>query len=221
VASAARTRACSSDGGSGSSEHGLLGGVEGRLGVAHFPPVSPEPLQPPGPVHGCGRAHSGERVCGPGSGLAWIARPACGPRCLFQQVRPALWPPVDEFDGQGVVLLRLGETLVQEAPLRRDNLGVDGLADQRVGERVSVGGCGQRPVGQRRPGHRCRLADAHPRTVSGRTAGQLLHQPGLADTCLTGDQYHPMRVCVAWEIRTWPPRATAQIRAARWTARPV
>ena len=30
-----------------------------------------------------------------------------------------------------------------------------------------------------------------------------------------------MSVCVAWEMRTWPPWAAAQIRAARWTARPA
>jgi len=46
------------------------------------------------------------------------------------------------------------------------------------------------PVGQRRPGHRRRLADEHPRPVSGRTNGQLLHQPGLAEASLTGNQHH-------------------------------
>jgi hypothetical protein len=43
----------------------------------------------------------------------------------------------------GLVGERFGETPVQEAPLGRENLGVDGLADQRVRKRVSVTGCGQ------------------------------------------------------------------------------
>jgi hypothetical protein len=40
-------------------DHGLLGDVGGRPGVAHFPPVTSEPLQPPGPVYGCGGVRPG------------------------------------------------------------------------------------------------------------------------------------------------------------------
>ena len=48
------------------------------------------------------------------------------------------------------------------------------------------------PVGQCRPGHRRRLAHLHPRPVSSGPypAGQLFHQPRLADAGLTGDQHH-------------------------------
>ena len=64
---------------------GPLGGVNGRVEVAGVEPVTAEPLQQPRPLSRRRFAGLGQCVIDPPSGTVGIARPARGPRRLYQQ----------------------------------------------------------------------------------------------------------------------------------------